>query len=275
MENNEVKLIKKKKRKTSKLYSDKKIRYLVLLAIIVPLLIIIGVFGYLAYKDAKNVIDNATGTIEVKPENVIEGYGYTLRDNATDVQKEYFKELKEALENEEVQADDATIAGLICKNYVTDFYTWTNKAGQYDVGGLYYVYQPHRKDVFTQARDGFYKYINYYINTYGSDKLIEVESAEVVSVKNVKFPYTVVDNVVVDETYGITEEVTNTYNNNYLVKVNWTYKEGSSVNNSKFDKSMYFLVVNRDGVFEIIEANTEEIKEKVVVEEVTNDENKD
>lgn len=268
----------KKKGKLYRLFSDKKKRYLLLPLFLLPIFIAIGVFGYIIYKDASSLLSTATGNVERKPENVVDGMGYVIRDNATDLQKEYFKELKVAVEGNEEEgiqkADDQTIAGLVCKNYVADFYTWTNKVSQYDVGGLYYVYQPQRLAVYTQARDGFYKYLSNYLADYGAENLIEVESVEVKSVTKPSFTYTVVDTITDKETTE-TEEVTREYKDLYLVRCTWTYKEGSTISTSQMDKSMYFLVTKRDGVFEILEASTQEIKAPVaeVVEETNNEEN--
>ena len=276
--NKEIRLKPKKEKKKGKLYhllANKKTRYLMVLLFILPIFIAIGAFGYVIYKDAKSLLNTATGNVEHKPENIVEGMGYVIRDNATDIQKEYFKELKVAVEGDEEEgiqpSDDQTIAGLICKNYVADFYTWTNKVSQYDVGGLYYVYQPQRKAVYTEARDGFYKYLSNYINDYGAENLIEVESVDVKSVTKQNYTYTVVDTITDKETTE-TEEVTREYKDLYLVKCTWTYKEGSKISTSQMDKSMYFLVTKRDGIFEILEASTSEIKAPVV-EETNNEEN--
>ena len=265
----------KKKGKLYKLLENRKTRYLMIPVFILPILIAIGIFGYVIYRDAKTLLNTATGNTEAKPENIVESMGYVIRDNATDIQKEYFKELKVAVEGDEEEglqpADDQTIAGLVCKNYVADFYTWTNKTAQYDVGGLYYVYQPHRKDVYTQARDGFYKYLTNYINQYGAENLIEVENVEVRSVKKADFTYTVVDTIMDKETTEV-DDVTREYKDLYLVSCAWTYKEGSQISTSQMDKAMNFLVTKRDGIFEILEASKTEIKAPVPVTEETNNE---
>ena len=86
----------KLKRKTNRinkldqLLSDKKKRYPILLLMMLPFLIAIGIFGFIAFREAKNLMVLAKGEpVEVKDENKIEGTNYILRDNATDVQKEY------------------------------------------------------------------------------------------------------------------------------------------------------------------------------------------
>ena len=248
MENNEKEIVLKKKKKKSKksggIFENKKTRYLYLVLCILPLFIVMGVFGYIIYKDAKSLLSLAKGdaTIEVKDEYVIPGMNYVLRDNATDIQKEYFTELKNLIEGG--NADDAEVAGLVCKNFVADFFTWSNKAGQYDVGGLYYVYTPQKQIIYTQARDEFYKYINEYINQYGSKNLLEVDHVDAISKKY-------------SEDYYIartTEGVETAYDEVYVVECNWTYVEKEKFNTRSYAKKMNFVVVNNEGRYEIVEA---------------------
>ena len=138
----EIKLKQKKEKKISikkisSLFEDKKKRYLYMILFMLPFIIAIGIFGFIAYKEAKSLIELATDEVETKDTHKIESMNYVLRDNATELQEEYFTELKAAVESD--TQDPVTIAGLVGKNYVADFYTWTNKQGQYDVGGMYYV----------------------------------------------------------------------------------------------------------------------------------------
>ncbi len=242
--------------KISNIYADKKKRYLYLFLTILPFLIAIGVFGFIAFRDAKSLLAMATGNTEIKDENVISSMNYVLRDNATDVQKEYFAELKEAVES---SADDATIAGLVCKNYIADFYTWSNKAGQYDVGGLYYVYEPQKETIYTQARDSMYKYLSTYIKDYGASNLLEVENVEVKSAKKRT------------EKYQVDENVYDAYD----VLCEWAYKENDKFSAVKYAKKMYFIVIDNGTRFEIVEADVNPIVITVVeekTEEVAEDE---
>lgn len=239
----EIKLVPKKKTKVNlgkltKIFESKKKRYLFMLLFILPFIILIGVFGYIAYRDAKNLLNVVTGEVEVKDEHNIQSMKYQLRDNATDVQLEYFAELKEAIEGEN-PADDATIAGLVCKNYVADFFTWTNKTGQYDVSALYYVYTPIKDNVFLQARDGFYKYLNSYINEYGSENLIEVENVTVDKASKSSIKY----------------EVDEDSFDAYEVTCSWKYKEGSRISTSGFSTKMNFVVIKNGNRFEIVETS--------------------
>ncbi len=272
---------KKKRKNTSlkKMFSDKKTRYWMMLALMLPFIIAIFIFSRIALTEVKNVLALAKGSsaVEAKPENIIEEMNYILRDNPTDLQKEYFKELKDAIEGEE-RADDATIAGLVAKNYVTDFYTWTNKRGQYDIGGFYYIYNGEfvngdhfRENAFLKARNGFYKYISTYGTQYGKENLIEVENVEIVSCSKMNSPY------------EISEHIENRQDENgewydyrevhkfdaYNVSLRWTYKENSKLSLNQFANSINLAVINRNGRFEIVEASESTINGRKETGQIT------
>ncbi len=261
-----------KKRKRNKkegfslkaLFTNKKYRYLAMVLMMLPFIVAIAIFSTIAYREAKSMANMASGNVvaEAKPENVIGDSWYVLRDNATDLQKEYFAELKDAIENG--AADDATIAGLIGKNYVADFYTWTNKAGQYDVGGMYYVYDgqfvngDHFKDnVYLKARDGFYKYLSTYSTKYGKENLLEVEDVEIVKCEKMSSKYIINEHIenrqdAEGEWYDYREDVPY---DAYSVSLRWTYKEGTSLTTSQFANAINLAVIQREGKWEIVEAS--------------------
>lgn len=267
-----------KERKTTKLFNGKN-RYLVMFLMIIPFLIAMGVFGFIAYKEVKNIKDFASGNTAVtKDENVIKSMDFVLRDNATDLQKEYFAELKKAIEGpyEEGESfNDVTVAGLIAKNYVADFYTWTNKQGQFDIGGMNYVFDGRyenndhfRENVFLAARDGFYKYLSAYITEHGVENLIEVENVEITKCEKAPWKFLLNEHVSYKqddegEWYDYRED---SHFDSYLVTCKWTYKEGSKLDIGKFPTSINLLVIDNDGVFQIIEASESEIKERVKAE---------
>ena len=208
---------------------------------------------------------------------------YVLRDNATDIQKEYFAELKSAIEDgHETPVDDAAIAGMVAKNYVTDFYTWTNKYGKYDVGGMQYIYDGeyensdhYKENVYLAAKDGFYKYMSVYATKYGKENLLEVESVDVVSRK-------------MDEPYIISEHqawkqddsgewydyrVDNPYEW-YYVQCRWTYKPTDKLTLSQFadsinlavlkdSKGRYYIVEASDGTIEARQSPEDRVTEEI------------
>ena len=220
----------------NKLFAEKKSRYKNLLLILLPFVIIAGILAYFSYVSARNAFDfDNTGN---KASNVIEKYGYVLRHNATDYQKELFEELKDDFKNEE-ETDELKIAGDIAKNYVADFYTWTNKQGQFDVGGMCYINGFNKINYWMQSTNEFYKYITKYMETYGAEDLIEVESIEVVNT-NIK-----------NDSY----EIDGVKNKSFDVELKWTYKQTEKFNTNKFSNHMHFTIVKDDyGTYSIVEA---------------------
>lgn len=252
----------------SSLFADKKKRYLHMFLFILPFLIAIGIFGFIAFKEAKGLLNLAKGNAETKAENIVESMNYILRDNATDYQKELFTELKESIEIQGATTDPASVAGMVCKNYVADFYTWTNKQGQYDIGGFYYVFDEKNETVgfkanaYQKARDGFYKYLNNYINEYGSDQLLEVNNVEVTRAEKLNDKYVIYQWIETIQTGDETYEVV--YGDKeydaYYVSCRWSYKEETALNLKDYDTSMNFIVVDNNGRYEIVEASKNPIE---------------
>lgn len=217
----------------NKLFENPKTRGRNLILCILPFLVCIGLFGFLAIKSVKKIIPgNAVLDSDVY---AIKDYNYVLRSNATKYQVELFNQLDDALDGD----DEQLCAELIAKNFVADFFTWTNKAGSYDVGGIYFVYSPQRKSIILDARMSFYKYLTYYINKYGNKKLLEVTNVEVTSSSKL-------DNKYVDNEGREYE--------GYYVACEWTYNDYSFDSKTNYMKNGYFTVIkNYDGRFEIVE----------------------
>lgn len=231
----------KLKELVNKYFGNKKTRHIATLVVILPFVIIIVIFGIKIYGEAKNLIGLATeeGTVPVEDNNQINNNSFVLRDNATKIQKEYFTELKSLYGN---KATGEELAVSTVKNFVADFYTWSNKVGQYDVGGMYYVYEPQRKTIYLQARDQFYKYINIYINEYTAEKLLEVESVEAIN-NGSEFEF------------DFDEQEFSAYK----VTANWSYvQKDGGFSTSSYDTKAYFVVVNNNDRYEIIYMGNEE-----------------
>lgn len=241
-----------------KLFKDNKKRHLWTFVVIIPLLIVVGVCGYGIYKEAKELIGKVGGdeSQNVSDEYLINDGVYVLRDNATEIQKECFNELKHLIEERTDETKNEDIVSSLVKNFVVDFYTWSNKNGQYDVGGLYYLYQPQKEVIYIQARDQFYKYINQYINKYGVENLLEVENVE-----------TTVDGSAFD--FEITDEIETNEWAAYNVVANWTYKQkDGGFDISKYDTKGYFVVANCADRWSIVYAGSKPYEKVEATDEV-------
>ncbi len=136
--------------------SKKKVtKFVVLLLIIVAIIIGLVIFF---------TRDKGDNTIKIKSVDTIEGYDYTLRSNATKYYKELFKELKEVLEDTDV--DEDKYADLVTKLFVADFFNLDNKINKNDVGGIQFVYKDFRDDFTKLAASSMYK--NVQSNLYGN-----------------------------------------------------------------------------------------------------------
>lgn len=218
-----------------KLFKDKKKRYRNLILVILPFVLLIGVFTFVAYTSAKSLISGgASGGVV----NSIDTMDYHLRNGATDLQKDYFKELADLCGADAESQDKTAIAQAVVKNFIADFYTWTNKAGTYDVGGLYYVHSPSKGNIYANARNTFYKYLTNYINEYGSEKLLEVASVEIEGSKTSdKYEWN-----------GIKYD-------SYYFHATWTYVDHDGFDENDYYTSGNFLVIeNESGRFEIVQA---------------------
>ena len=230
------------------LFKNPKTRMRNLLLVILPFVILIIIFGFISVRSISSIASNSSGNSKESYKYSIDSMDYHLRNNATDYQEELFKELSDAVND---GSDKFKIATLVAENFVADFYTWTNKEASYDVGGMYYVYSPQKVTIYHNARDNYYKYLTYYINTFGSDKLLEVESIE-----------------------ATVSDTTNTYELDgksyvsYFVTCDWTYKNLDTFSDIKvilsdsdeesedgFVTRCYFTIIeNEDGRFEIAQA---------------------
>jgi len=240
----------------NRFFGDKKKRHISTLVVILPFLIIIGICGVKLLSDAKELLalaneQTSASNDKYKINDGTNAESYVLRDNATAIQKEYFAQLKQLYEKPSETQTKEDIAAAVVKCFVADFYTMSNKQGQYDVGGMYYVYTPQRYEIYIQARDQFYKYINNYINQYGQQALLEVASVEAVA--------THTDNSFkVLETNAETGEEEWVEYNTFNVVANWTYveKEGG-FDISHYNKKMNFIVIDYCGRYEITYAGNE------------------
>lgn len=244
----------------NKIFENKKKRYLYAFLFILPILVIIALLSIGIYKDVKDLLSLVNNGETIESDHVINNGEYILRDNETNYQFEVFTELKNMLDGH-IDYKDEDLAACIVKNYVADFYTFSNKAGQYDVGGMWYVYPEQKDIIYQQARDSMYKYLNEYINKYGAENLLEVDNV-VTTVSKMSEKYEIsTDRVsveVTDEETGEGEYVHWTATDEYeayKVVANWTYVSGKPFSPAKFDSKMTFIVIDFGGKFVIVEAN--------------------
>ena len=161
---------------------------------------------------------------------------YRIGNNPTDVEKEYFQKLTDAIKG----GNSEEIAEAVVYNFVSDYFTWTNKDGNYEVGGLQYIYAEKYTKFEEWNRWYNYSNLDLFISQYGRENLIQVKeiTTEVPTFRTDDFTVNSVDPA---QTYPC-----------YQVQVKWTY-EPTSVDLTEFPDRMRFQVVDHDGRFEITE----------------------
>ena len=136
-----------------------------------------GIYYNITHRDS---VDNSVKSIDM-----IDKYGYVLKSNATNLQKELFNELKTILNNDNIN-DDA-YAKTISKMFVTDLYTLSNKVNKYDVGGTEYVLESGRDNFKVNVQDTLYKYLEDNSDGKRSQILPMVVSVSVDEISDTKY----------------------------------------------------------------------------------------
>lgn len=153
----------------------------------------------------------------IKEIDNIEKFGYVLYDNKSELYKTYFEQLKETLNQEEV--NEEKYVEILASLFVIDFYSLNNKVTNTDVGGLDFIHEQALETFRLKAQDTIYKYIE--SNVYGdrNQKLPEVKNVTIVKVEQTKFE----SNVVSDElAYTVNLKVEYVEDLKYPTEINLT-----------------------------------------------------
>ena len=221
--------------------ANKKINNTLVLWTIVLCIAVVTLFGINLFKIVlKKQATSGGNTLQTE---TIKGYSneyYTIGNNPTKLQKEYFEELTEVVYSRDKYTEENRFATaeLVTKSFIADFFTWTNKDGNYEVGGLQYIYADKYVMFQEEARYNFYSDLDLYISQYGRENLLEVDSV-----------------TTHDTRYGGDFDVNGKTYLSYYVDAEWTYKDSKSINVDDFqNKARFRLVDNTEsGRYEIVE----------------------
>jgi len=189
---------------------NKKVKLGIIL-IVTIVLAIIG--GYMIFGN----IEKSEPLPVIKEIDNIEKFGYVLYDNKSELYKTYFEQLKETLNQEEV--NEEKYVEILASLFVIDFYSLNNKVTNTDVGGLDFIHEQALETFRLKAQDTIYKYIE--SNVYGdrNQKLPEVKNVTIVKVEQTKFE----SNVVSDElAYTVNLKVEYVEDLKYPTEINLT-----------------------------------------------------
>lgn len=175
--------------------SVKRTLLIILIVLVVALLIFLG------YKIYDNFLGGGS-TIQPEVVNTIDGYGYTLENDAPDGYVTLFNELKTLLEQDEVNEEE--YAKLVARILVYDFYNLDNKISKNDVGGTEFILEDYRDNFILEASETVYKYIEHNIYQDREQKLPVVTSTEVTNVRTGQYRY---EDYTDDNAYIVTVQV--------------------------------------------------------------------
>lgn len=212
-------------------------------------LIILLVGGFYVYK-------TWTSNTDIDQTNIVKDDYYSIRNNATDYQKELYAALKEAIETS--PRNDSDVSALVAQNFVADFYTWTNKFRMNDVGGIQFIIESMQVNVYQSAQVNLYQDLYYYLNNGGLSDTLEVSDISVVSKEAIDF--FIFDNEGSEEIY---DEVTGRYRDGDYhdaieVVLNWSYVSTNSFDTSVYDQSAtVILMMNEKNLPMVVEVTHE------------------
>lgn len=159
------------------IFQNSRLRYKKLLIIVLPIFIVFVVMLFLSYNAILGSLGSENTITNKEKKYDIESMNYHLRSNATDYQKELFKELSDAVNNN----DEQKIVEGVAKNFIADVYTWTNKEDMWDVGGMCYVYSRYKTVTYYELRDTLYQLMSRAKRDFNPEDQIEVSNVEVIS----------------------------------------------------------------------------------------------
>ncbi len=226
-----------KKRKKRR---NRKINNALVVLILLTMIGVIVAFGINVYNVLKAGDGGQGETVEVEvAENKLKNSLYSIGNNPTDINKTYFEELTAALEPSG-EDNSAAIASAVAKSFVTEYYTWINKDGNYDIGGMQYIYGPKQSDFEKYTLYNFYVDMDLYLTQVGRENLMQV-SEVIVNGVNQGEDFVSEDQTVVLPCYDL--------------DVSWSYAEGSGMDVSQLQNHALFRIANNNGRFEIVGIN--------------------
>ena len=147
-------------------------RFLIVLLIV---LILAAVILWFVFGRGEKKQEPQTATVV----ETLDDYGYSLRSDATSLQKSLFEELKQVLNAEPINEEE--YAKIVARSFIADFYTLDNKVTNNDVGGAQYF--------ILSAQDSIYKYVESDLYGDREQELPIVTAVDVVSVSQTSYTY--------------------------------------------------------------------------------------
>ena len=208
---------------TNKKINFKKIYYFVSILLLVILLIVIGVKVYFDFFRNDNREEETRKNLDS-----LELYGYTLDDEDTELYKTYFNELKDILNEENI--DNEKYASLLVQLFVVDVYNLNNKLTSTDIGGLEFIHADMVENFKINLGDTMYNTIE--SNLYGD----RVQNLPVVS------------DVIINSIRETTYEYNGAEYLGYIVDASWEYETDLG-----YENNASFVLIDDNNKLNIVE----------------------
>ena len=183
--------------------------------------ILILFLGFRVYKDFFN-----NNTVNKKLVS-LDLYGYTLSKNDTDVYKDAFNELKDVLNEENINYEE--YAKLISKLFIIDVFTLDNKLASTDIGGLEFLHKDIKENFRENMGSSLYKNVLSNIDGKRNQELPIVSKVNVDNVFKTKYTYN-------EKEYEA-----------YLVTLSWEYEKDLGYQNS-----IKLTIINDNNILYIV-----------------------
>lgn len=238
----------------------KKIRlnHVLIVLLLITMAGITGTFCFNLYRISHTDSGKGKTVEKEKVQNEYSNDFYSIGNNPTDINKTYFRELNQALKNTD---DSAGIAQSVVKCFIAEYYTWTNKDGNYDIGGMQYIYKPKQSDFEKYTLNNFYSDMDLYLSQIGRNQLFQVKDVTVNSAGAVD-DYSVQTQD--EKTNGDINEEKEEIPVQSLpcidVDASWSYADNEKIDVNSLQNHAVFHVVNDNGRWEIAGIDAGEVR---------------
>ncbi len=206
------------------------------IGLIIVFILLVSCICLIVFKD-QILPKEKTKKEQVKIVDSIKDYDYKLSENATEVYKKEFKNLKKILEEDSI--DFTKYANSLSKLFIMDLYTLKNKTNKYDVTSVQFIYPDKVDNYILNVEDTLYKYIEDNYDGKRTQVLPEVKS---VTINNIE-----------QTSYTLEKEKFEAYK----VTLNWEYTQ-----EEEYDSNGTLYLIKKDNYLYVIEKNDEyEIEE--------------
>lgn len=191
------------------------------------IVLVVSAGAFVAYFYLNKVDKQVKRTVTL---DEITEYGYSLRDDATNIYKEEYNNLKAILKEENLNNEEYVKS--VAKLFIIDLYTITNKINKYDVGGEMFVYPDGIANFKLNVQDTIYKYVE--DNTYGdrNQELPEVSKIDITNFDTTKY------------------KIGDTEYDGYKINLKWEYAK-----DLEYDSEGEVIVIFQDKNCYVVEKN--------------------